>query len=44
MLLMPSLVSILSILWLWKDTGDRERIAAHMVSTVWALAKAGVRP
>jgi hypothetical protein len=29
------LVSILSILWLWNDTGDHERIASHMVSTVW---------
>jgi len=29
------LVSILAIIWLWRDTGDSERIAAHMVATVW---------
>ena len=29
------LVSILGILWLWKDTGDVKRIAAHAESTFW---------
>ncbi|HZQ13186.1 MAG TPA: DUF3147 family protein [Pseudolabrys sp.] len=29
------LVSILGILWLWRDTGDAERIAAHAQSTFW---------
>ena len=29
------LVSILAILWLWNDTGDTERIAAHAQSTFW---------
>ncbi len=29
------LVSILAIIWLWRDTGDSERIAAHMTATVW---------
>jgi hypothetical protein len=29
------LVSILGILWLWHDTGDSERIAAHAQSTFW---------
>ena len=29
------LVSILAIIWLWRDTGDTERIAALMVSTFW---------
>jgi len=29
------LVSILGILWLWHDTGDTERIAAHAQSTFW---------
>jgi hypothetical protein len=29
------LVSILAILWLWNDTGDAERIAAHAQSTFW---------
>jgi hypothetical protein len=29
------LVSILAVIWLWRDTGDTERIAAHMVSTFW---------
>jgi len=30
-----ALVSILGILWLWHDTGDAERIAAHAQSTFW---------
>jgi len=29
------LVSILGILWLWHDTSDTERIAAHAQSTFW---------
>jgi hypothetical protein len=29
------LVSLLGILWLWKDTGDAERIAGHAESTFW---------
>jgi len=29
------LVSILAIIWLWRDTGDTERIAAHAFSTFW---------
>jgi hypothetical protein len=29
------LVSLLGILWLWRDTGDRERIAAHAEATFW---------
>jgi hypothetical protein len=29
------LVSILAILWLWNDTGDSERIAAHAEATFW---------
>lgn len=29
------LVSLLAILWLWHDTGDAERIAAHAQSTFW---------
>src|SRR5262249_21803968 len=29
------LVSVLGILWLWRDTGDVERIAAHAQSTFW---------
>ncbi len=29
------LVSLLAILWLWHDTGDPERIAAHAQSTFW---------
>jgi hypothetical protein len=29
------LVSILAVIWLWRDTGDSERIAAHMVATFW---------
>jgi hypothetical protein len=29
------LVSLLGILWLWRDTGDSERIASHAESTFW---------
>lgn len=29
------LVSILGIIWLWRDTSDVERIAAHAQSTFW---------
>ncbi|MDZ4380695.1 MAG: DUF3147 family protein [Parvibaculum sp.] len=29
------LVSILAIVWLWRDTGDAERIAAHAEATFW---------
>lgn len=29
------LVSLLAIIWLWRDTGDTERIAAHAQSTFW---------
>ncbi|MCE7886589.1 MAG: DUF3147 family protein [Alphaproteobacteria bacterium PRO2] len=29
------LVSILGILWLWRDTGDTERISAHSEATFW---------
>jgi hypothetical protein len=29
------LVSLLGILWLWHDTGDRERLAGHMEATFW---------
>jgi hypothetical protein len=29
------LLSILAVIWLWRDTGDTERIAALMFSTFW---------
>lgn len=29
------LVSVLGIVWLWRDTADGERIAAHAESTFW---------
>jgi hypothetical protein len=29
------LVSLLGIIWLWRDTGDAERIAGHAESTFW---------
>ena len=29
------LVSVLAMIWLWRDTGDSERIAAHAQSTFW---------
>ncbi|MCC6946619.1 MAG: DUF3147 family protein [Bradyrhizobiaceae bacterium] len=31
------LVSILSIIWLWRDTGDIPRIAAHAEATFWLV-------
>lgn len=29
------LVSILGMIWLWRDTGDTERLAAHAEATFW---------
>ena len=29
------LVSILGMIWLWRDTGDGPRIAAHATATFW---------
>ena len=29
------LVSLLAIVWLWRDTGDTARIAAHAEATFW---------
>ena len=29
------LISMLGILWLWRDTGDRVLIADHMAATFW---------
>ena len=29
------LISVLGIIWLWRDTADIERIAAHAESTFW---------
>lgn len=29
------LISILAIIWLWRDTGDSDRIAAHAQATFW---------
>ena len=31
------LVSVLGMLWLWRDTGDAERIAAHAEATFWLV-------
>lgn len=32
------LVSILSMIWLWRDTQDVERLATHSIGTIWFLA------
>lgn len=32
------LVSILSMIWLWRDTGDPARVADHALGTIWFLA------
>ena len=29
------LVSVLGMIWLWRDTGDAERLAAHSEATFW---------
>lgn len=29
------LVSVLGMIWLWRDTGDRVRMAAHAEATFW---------
>lgn len=29
------LISILAVIWLWRETADAERIATHMQSTFW---------
>ena len=29
------LVSLLGTIWLWRDTGDRARVAAHVEATFW---------
>ncbi len=31
------LISILSMIWLWRDTGDSERIAALAQTTFWLV-------
>jgi hypothetical protein len=31
------LTSILAMIWLWRDTGDGERVAALSVSTIWFI-------
>ena len=31
------LVSLLAVLWLWRDTSDPERIAAHLQATFWLV-------
>jgi hypothetical protein len=32
------LVSVLSMIWLWHDTRDVERLASHSIGTIWFLA------
>lgn len=32
------LVSVLTMIWLWRDTGDPERLAAHAGATLWYVA------
>lgn len=29
------LVSVMAMIWLWRETGDAERIAAHAEATFW---------
>jgi hypothetical protein len=29
------LISVLGMIWLWRDTGDTERMAAHASATFW---------
>ncbi len=32
------LISILGVIWLWRDTSDPARIADHMAATLWYIA------
>jgi hypothetical protein len=32
------LVSVLGMMWLWRDTHDTGRMAAHMTGTLWFIA------
>jgi hypothetical protein len=29
------LISVMAVIWLWRDTGDAARIASHMEATFW---------
>ena len=29
------LISIMAVIWLWRDTADASRIASHMEATLW---------
>ena len=29
------LISIMAVIWLWRDTDDNQRIASHMEATFW---------
>ena len=29
------LISIMAVIWLWRDTGDNPRISSHMEATFW---------
>jgi hypothetical protein len=29
------LISVMAVIWLWRDTGDEARIASHMEATFW---------
>lgn len=29
------LISVLAVIWLWRDTSDVERVAVHMQATFW---------
>ena len=31
------LISIMAVIWLWRDTGDSERIASQMEGTFWYI-------
>ena len=32
------LISVLGMIWLWRDTHDPERMAAHVSATLWYIA------
>ena len=32
------LVSVLGMMWLWRDTHDPDRMAAHVTGTLWFIA------
>ena len=37
------LISVMAVIWLWRDTADQERIASHMEATFWYVLPSAAR-